>query len=346
MPLPNRPSYCNDPSCAVCYPDLSCQECGHSNNNSSRIVTNPVRFRNRAGRILCRRCFDRCYWTCGRCDTMYRISEQGYCDCTDNDNDFDFEYNDDDDFRSDRLINDYSYKPRPIFNGEGPLYLGAEIEITTPYNDVEKAAQLAVDNFGDLAYLKYDGSISCGFEIVTHPMSYPWAIDNFPWKTMLDLNEMGCRAQESCGMHIHVSRDGFSSPSHIFRWMKLFYRNQRQIETIARRRSPQWAQFDREDRRRVKDYAKGRRSPNRYVAINTQNRETFELRVFASSLNPTEIQAAMGLATASVEYSRSLTANDILKGHGWEWGKFAYWVAQTPAYQPLYNEMEKYTCVS
>lgn len=241
------------------------------------------------------------------------------------------------------LIHDYDYRPLPDFHGTGPLYLGAEIEIHTPYGSRDVCAQVALSHLEDLGYLKEDESIGGGFEIVTHPMSYDWALANFPW-TMLDqLRRNGCSTSLSTGLHVHVSRAGFTSACHTFRWMKFIYRNRHHVTRIARRESQQWAAFADKDRRAVKDYAKGAHGERRYAAINTLNAHTFELRVFASSLHIGEVQAALALAAASIEYTRTLSVAQVAAG-GWQWPAFANWVARHPQYQPLRQQMEVMGC--
>ncbi|MDQ1645728.1 MAG: hypothetical protein QOJ50_1912, partial [Cryptosporangiaceae bacterium] len=239
-------------------------------------------------------------------------------------------------------VYDYEYKPYPVFHGTGPLFLGHEIEIHTPSGDWE-CAELANSHLGNLGYLKNDSSIGGGFEIVTHPMSYEWAIENFPWQLLTRLREMGCAATDSTGIHVHLSRAGFSSAGHTYRWMKFIYRNQAQVTAVARRASENWAAFTDRDRKAVKDYAKGAHGA-RYSAINTGNRDTFELRIFASSLNPREVQATLGFAAASVEYTRGLTVRQITHLDGWAWPAFVQWVASKPVYAPLTEQMEALSC--
>lgn len=241
------------------------------------------------------------------------------------------------------LINSYSFKPEPVFYGAGPLFLGAEIEVATPYAERGSVARAAAEAFGSLAYLKEDSSISDGFEIVTHPMSYRYAIDQFPWDGLTALQEVGAQADDSTGIHVHLSRDGFTSPSHMYRWMKLIYRNRREVVRVAGRESDQWAPFHREARRNVKAYVDKRNTDrfyaNRYNAINVANRETLELRIFASSLAPTRVQAALGFAAATAEYAGQLTAHDVAHNNGWSWPSFADWVAPKLEYEPLVKRM-------
>jgi hypothetical protein len=159
------------------------------------------------------------------------------------------------------------------------------------------------------------------------------------------LGERGCAATDSTGMHVHLSRAGFDSHCHIYRWMKFIYRNENPVSALARRRSHQWAAFRSEDREFVKEYAKGRgQFVGRYRAINTSNADTFELRIFASSLDPAVVQAALGFAAASVEYTRGLDAYAICRHDGWSWSAFADWVSERPAYGPLCAQMEALSC--
>ena len=297
------------------------------------------------GATICGTCRQQWYWRCQVCLGWNRdgagcgngCCDPDSCDCDD--------CRDDDDLVDfGGLVHDYGYKPRPIFHGAGPLYLGPEIEIETPVYGERRCAQLARAHLGRLGYLKTDSSIGTGFEIVTHPMSYAWAMANFPWRMLTRLRQAGCAATANTGIHVHVSRAGFTSPCHAYRWMKFIYRNQPQVTTVARRSSTQWAAFTDDDRKAVKHYAKGACGA-RYRAINTNNADTFELRIFASSLDPREVQAALAFAAASVEYTRDLTVDTIANRGGWAWPAFVTWLAERPAYRPLSEQLEALRCV-
>jgi hypothetical protein len=327
--------YLNDAACDQC---VTCDRCHATVPEDDTIDT--VR-----GSSICADCRHDWYWQCSACDGWNLDGSDcgnGCCDpdgcdcqdCRDDDNLAQF----------DGQVYDYSYKPRPVFHGTGPLFLGPEIEVETPEWAGLQCAQIAHSFLGDLGYLKTDASIGNGFEIVTHPMSYEWALANFPWRMLTKLGESGCAATASTGIHVHVSRAGFSSTCHTYRWMKFIYRNQQQVTTIARRRSNQWAAFTDSDRQAVKDYAKGA-CGGRYRAINTNNADTFELRIFASSLDPQQVQAALGFAAASVEYTRDLTIDKIANGGGWGWPAFVAWLADRPLYQALSQQLEALQCV-
>jgi hypothetical protein len=322
-----------DDGCDSC---VQCDRCGALTPDNDDTITTA------RGHRVCESCRTADYTQCGNCDAWNRDDVSCGNGCDDDDA---FDDDDDDDDFDDvgGRIHGYYYKPEPVFHGCGPLYLGAEIEVATPGYGGYACVQSALDHLGRLGYLKDDSSIGGGFEIVTHPMSYDWAIDNFPWQLLTDLRDQGCEATDSTGMHVHLSRAGFSSQYHIYRWMKFIYRNEAPVTALARRRSNEWAAFTQADRKFVKDYAKGGCGA-RYRAINTNNADTFELRIFASSLHPTEVQAALGFAAASVEYTRDLNAYAICRHRGWSWAAFADWVAEQPAYAPLHEQMEALAC--
>lgn len=248
-----------------------------------------------------------------------------YCDCGDC-----YDYD-----GCDRL-RDYSYRPQFVFHGDGPLYLGFELELETRYG---RGMDDCLDTISqwlppDLAYVKEDSSLNEGFELVTHPMSHAWASAHFPWHILSKLKSDGARDASSAGLHVHVNRTAFDGPCHIYRWLKLIYRNESDVIRIARRNSGQWAAFQSNYRKRIKDYAKGDYRAERYSAVNVQNADTFEVRVFASTLDEDELRASLDLVAASVEYTRTLTVREVVNG-GWTWATFIAWVSERPEYAAL-----------
>ncbi|WP_327139066.1 hypothetical protein [Nocardia sp. NBC_01327] len=154
---------------------------------------------------VCVDCADQ-YRECLDCDRLTSSTYCAYCDAHQ---------------RDDRIY-DYTYKPDPVFHGDGPVYLGLELEVKTPSRALEDCVDIATGHLGRIGYLKEDGSIGYGngFELVTHPMSYTWAIEEFPWKVLRELRVRGAYIDNEVGIHVHVSRDGFDSPAHVYRWMK------------------------------------------------------------------------------------------------------------------------------
>ncbi|SDU67001.1 hypothetical protein [Amycolatopsis keratiniphila] len=239
-------------------------------------------------------------------------------------------------------IHDYYFKPEPIFHGTGPRYLGMELEINVPRGQLAECIDDATGALGELGYLKQDESIARGFELVTHPMSYRWALESFPWHLLDNLQAKGCTGDD-IGLHVHISRAAFVNSFHVYRWMKFVYRNASDVQTLARRQSS-YAAFDDHERVMVKETCKGERIPQRTLAINTQPEDTLELRVFASSLDIGQVQAALAFADASVSYTRDLTISDLAQRGAWNWDSFTRWILTRPKYSPLTRELENLAC--
>jgi hypothetical protein len=188
----------------------------------------------------------------------------------------------------------------------------------------------------DLAYLKGDGSLSDGFEIVTHPMTHDFFKNEATelWDTIATLRDryrVMTWGTSTAGIHIHISRTGFKGGPHMHRFLNLVYSNEDLFSTIAGRSSSRWAKFDDvdttkrdgEDENGYIQYKRFRSfkhkilegsNTDRYSAVNTQNRDTLELRIFKSSTKPERIKGYMDLAHASVEYTRNLTLQQVKDG--------------------------------
>jgi hypothetical protein len=172
---------------------------------------------------------------------------------------------------------------------------------------------------------------------------------------------MGFRSwdTDTCGLHVHVSRDGFGNTpltpgenenewrkrtiivrqSHELRFIKLIYDNQRQVERLAGRKANQWATFSDKGKliAKVKD---NYQSDGRYSVVNTENYNTIEVRIFKGSLKRERVQSALEFVHASVEYTRNLRVTG--SNRALSWIKFSAYVADNMnTYPNLFNYMEK-----
>lgn len=261
-------------------------------------------------------------------------------------------------------IHSYSYRPLPVFYkvGDGTdqrittkggqtrdltPYMGFELEVSFAYSNAgrEAAAGTVTDIIGNLAYLKEDGSISDGFELVTHPMTLEYAIHRFPWHVLGAMDSAGGEVHDGLGLHIHVSKAAFESPSHEYRWLLFWHRNYRVMSRLARRDNDEWAAWTPDARQEAKRIAKKEsdgRSLGRYQAINTSNEHTHEIRIFQASLVPDEIIADLALVSGTVEYCRELDSTGVLKASGWEFATFAAWAAKRPVYAALTADIARH----
>jgi hypothetical protein len=264
-----------------------------------------------------------------------------------------------------RIIHDYSYKPDPIFHSldtDSRLFFGLEIETEasrsgSSRNECAEYAYRLEQN--EYAYLKQDGSIGNGFEIVTHPMTHDYfnstRADEF-WETLEELrntHKMRAWSASNCGVHIHISRSGFSGGAHQHRFLNLVYSNREFFTRIAGRESDQWAKFDdvmawkRHDDGSSTVFKALRRKldpqihSDRYSAVNTNNRNTLEMRIFRSTLNQHTLKACLDLAHASVEYTRNLTVRDVNNGAMERINLISYIHSQPIKYHELISKMDR-----
>jgi hypothetical protein len=259
-----------------------------------------------------------------------------------------------------RLINQYSYKPNPVFYGEdkNKLHFGIELEMEIRDNNLEDSASYVMEMLGDFTYLKEDSSINSGgyrgFEMVSHPATLEYFASNKNLWTTLDYLRKVHTARswdaKSCGLHIHISRAGFKGGAHTHRFLSLIYKNSDKMMKLGGRKS-QYARFndvykdDEFDRPYFTLAHKVAHPSNsmteRYSAVNTQNQHTLELRFFRGTMNPSGVLSAIQLAHATVEYTRDLTLSDVKMGAlSWEW--FSDWIqANNGLYPELYMRMSR-----
>ena len=278
-------------------------------------------------RHLCPDCFES-YNTCGRCGAVIHDDDCFYLDS----------YGDEplceecyEIMRNRATIHDYAYRPNPIFYGDGPRYMGVELEIDCGGESYENArAFLNVANEEDVhIYCKHDGSLDDGFEIVTHPMSLDYHMKHMPWKRLL--KEMVSYSYLShqagtCGLHAHVSRSALGDTyeeqeATIARLLFFFEMHWNELLRFSRRTSDQlrrWANRYgyKEELSELLDYAKKTNGTARYCCINLQNSNTVEFRIFRGTLRYNTLIATLQLVDYICEVARYLS-DDEIKNLSW-----------------------------
>ena len=254
---------------------------------------------------LCADCYEESYTTCCECGRI--ISVYDAC-CLDDDGEEPccpqcFSR------RSKAIIHDYYYKPAPIFYGEGPRYFGVELEIDQGGERPDYAERLlAIANRdAERLYIKHDGSISDGFEAVTHPISLEYHLHTMPWAELLEeAARLGYRSHQTntCGLHIHVSRKAFGETqaeqdAAIGRVLFFIEKNWSELLRFSRRTPQQlerWAARYgyRDQPKELLEHAKYS-CPGRYVCLNLENADTIEFRIFRGTLNLNTVKATLQL---------------------------------------------------
>ena len=305
--------------CAVCLENntVVCRECGTrlwaDDNAGSRGVP------------LCQSCYDDGYTTCCQCGHVLRedqayygsrdeYDEQPYCaEC--------FHSMD-----SGESIHDYCYKPQALFYGEGPRFFGVELEIDGAGESASHALALlrVANREGELAYIKHDGSLTEGLEIVTHPMSLAHHRERMPWAELCaKAAALGyCSHRTStCGLHIHVSRGAFGETEReqdraIARVLYFFEKHWEELLKFSRRTPRQlerWAARYgyKEQPMEILDFAKKGYHGGRYTCVNLQNRATVEFRMFRGTLKTSTILATLELVDRICDLALCLSDEEL-----------------------------------
>ena len=363
-----------DEEITTSYGDIICSDCCMTCERCDNVGSTRDDFNNIDGhQWWCKTCTDNhahwCDWhdeyftgyTYGAEDSSYVFCEMCYNDNTNWCDTCELAYVegctlDHDDEVDSRIIHDYSYKPDPIFHSSPDentrLYFGIEVETESPgdenYSNRREAAEFAYRlEQSNLAYLKSDGSLDCGFEVVTHPMTHSFYMNNATllWDTISRLkteHSMMAWGTNTCGLHIHISRNGFSTGSHQHRFLQLVYNNKELYELLAGRSATHWAKFDdvvNQDTGKKSFRYKldnNHRDTDRYSAVNTINRNTLEMRIFRGSLNIGFIKASIDLAHASVEFTRVMSVKQVIDG-GLSTAKFVEYIREKGILYPALN---------
>ena len=226
------------------------------------------------------------------------------------------------------LIEDYGYKPVPFFLGESAdnLYLGVELEVDNG-NPFEPARVIS-EKFTDV-YLKRDGSLETGFEIVSHPATLHYHKYKLNWEYIMNTcseNRMKSHDTSTCGLHCHVSRAFFGGTLdeqdlHIAKLILLinkFWDNY--IVPFSRRNIAQldrWASkpnvniLDTDTEEEIIDKVKDTRYKGRYQGINLENCSTIEFRIFRGTLNLNTFIATLQFVDCICRFAKAMKLSDI-----------------------------------
>lgn len=323
-PLEDCREFDDQELCARCLEEetVICRECGARiwrDNNAGTDATH-----------LCQRCYESYYFNCTRCGALFHMDNAHYsgddpddeeplcCACYER-------------LERNHTIQNYYYKPAPIFYGSGPRYFGIELEIDSGgESNVNAEELLQIANTGEeRAYCKHDGSLEDGFEIVTHPMTLAYHLETMPWAALLHrATELGYLSHKAytCGLHIHVNRDAFGETEAqqdacIARILYFFEKHWDELLKFSRRtprQLDQWAaRYGYKDHpMEILNHAKKGGGGGRYSAINLQNRDTIEFRIFRGTLKYNTLIATLQLVNKLCDVAVSLP-DELLKPLAW-----------------------------
>ena len=274
---------------------------------------------------LCNSCYINRYTSCESCgilihnDDAYSIDDDDYYYCSEC-----YEQ-----IRN-KAIKSYNYKPETIFFGDGDLFYGIELEIDKG-GELDENAKKLIDIADGKIYCKHDGSINDGFEIVSHAATMEYHLNSLPWKEIMEKAiEMGYRSHNTstCGLHIHASRtalgDTYEQQEETIgrivhfvelHWNELLKFTRRTEENISRWASRYGiATKARETYQNAKDKHMGR-----YVAVNLENYNTIEFRLFRGTLLHSTFAATLQLVDEICKMAILLSDREV---ENMSWSEF------------------------
>ena len=269
---------------------------------------------------LCHSCYEYDYVNCESCGALIHTDDALYMD------DDDYPYcSECYEKLTNKTIKHYNYKPETIFYGKGNLFYGIELEIDKGGEDEENAQRIIdIGNSGaERIYCKHDGSIDYGFEIVSHAATADYHLNSFPWREILaKAIELGYRSHNTrtCGLHIHASRAAFGETyekqeeaiGRIVHFVELHWNEilkfTRRSEDAINRWAARYGVTS-----KAKDTYKNAKDKHmgRYVAVNLENSNTIEFRLFRGTLLYTTFAATLQLVDEICKMAINLTDKEI-----------------------------------
>lgn len=240
----------------------------------------------------------------------------------------------------DRIVMPYNANPLDYVGFMGKpkdkLFYGVELEVENNGDDFYDVAMNTYKSVGEFAILKHDGSLNNGFEVVSAPMSMEVHRSEI-WDKFFDKDggrkNLRAAKTETCGMHVHVSRDGLSTMT-VGKVLEFIHssKNQEFIEVIAGRERNRYCMFANDDSKvealRAKRGLQFERE--RYNGVNLQNEHTMEIRIFKGTLS-------RKVFLKNLEFCESLVkfAQNHSMGEAESYALYAYWVMNNRKTYPI-----------
>lgn len=307
-----------EPVCRDCADDETfvCDHCGFRYWNDDNRGSDSL--------DLCPSCREEYYVACSACGRLIRNADayydeqdddglNPYCESCYHESEGD-------------AVHRYNYKPTPVFYGGEPLYLGVELEVDGAGQSAAHArTALNVMNRRALyAYIKTDGSLDDGLELVTHPCTLAEHRVSVPWaETMEAFRQMGYNSPNAgtCGLHVHVNRDALGEHSAaqdetVGKILYLFERFWQEVLRFSRRTESQmehWAARYgyKNSAKEILDHAKYDSGNGRYACVNLTNCDTIEFRAFRGTLKYNTLIATLQFVDRICRVAIALSEKEI-----------------------------------
>lgn len=315
--------------CESCYSDhhIQCSDCNRT------ICLDNDRYITVDGNHVCERCEEN-YSYCDGCDEWFNSDYITYCE-------EDERYYCNACYPENKHgIHDYSYKPSPVFYGKGKLYLGVELEAENKSNSYLEDITEHLDSLNnDRFYLKQDGSLSNGFEIVTHPCSLEYHQTKFPWSDITRyLISKGFRSHDTstCGLHVHASKQYLTNTEQIK--LGIFVNLQiGKMEKLGRRSNNSYAKF--KDLKISGKLTAHKNTEGRYEAVNWLNEKTVEFRFPKGTLNHNTLLATIELVDSLLNFVK-ICSTPALVDTDKSWKLYCDFIRDRDRYKRLMEYMQ------
>ena len=194
---------------------------------------------------------------------------------------------------------------------------GRTVAVRTDESVANKVVELLGEDF---AIIKHDGSLGYGIEIVSAPASLVVHRKRWP-KLFAEIDQHGLKAEPSCGMHVHVSKEPFDL-EHLG-LMPAFITepaNRKFVIDVAGREKPDWASMEKKIPAAAKHIECVNRYGNtcpeclanrelritKYQAVNIGKPKTAEFRIFASTTDQHRFFTNLEFAASVARYCRNV----------------------------------------
>jgi hypothetical protein len=318
-----------DEMCITCYKKdwKDCSRCGISVSRATGHPYRSERSNDNSNYMLCDACHAEYLAICERCNKhTYRFllrsdtEELRMCPKC---------------FNQCIPIHDYAFKPESVVRkgkknpkvSNDTLLFGVELEVENLYSghrintSTNAMAHIFLNIIGrDIWYIKTDGSLRYGLELVSHPFSWSQFKEDKPiWsKVCALLNEHKYGASARTGMHVHMSKSAFTTV-HLYKFIKFIYEdsNREFMYAIAERigtPTNSYCRYHDEDLEGCAKTAKDKRnnSGQRHSAVSLLYKPTAEIRIFQSSVSPSVIYKNLEFCKSLFEFSKDSKINDMV----------------------------------
>jgi hypothetical protein len=308
--------------CSDCYSEVSrtCNECNSDFHNES----DEIQYYECCDYDICDSC-NHVISYCEDCESEYYEGRD--CNCDD----------------EDYPIKNYSHKPKQQFFKQGNektnLFYGLEIETVLRSNDLDLSdiAQKTLNQFEtNEIVLKSDGSIgSYGFEIVSNTATFNYHKQSL-WNCFFDSDIRDYLKSfhvQSCGLHIHASRDFYSKLDigKLVVFLNLPYNKNFLVKLCGRDYNSYCRHNPKKTFKDIKGY-------ERFEILNLTNSKTIEFRLFKGNLKRQSVFRYLEFVDSLSHFVKEIK----LQTNNLKFWHFIKWFRNNPISKKKYNNLYSY----